>query len=219
MRIAKTSFRFAQAFPVTPEVNKAAAAAEPWELHGCILRTTLLRLLAHRLGLTPGAPLPLNGSGLNALGGGELAGGSGLNSGSDGGGLGGLGSGGVGGGGGGLGGGGSGLGGGRGRRLLPPEPPPARAHVPASQRERLALLEQLEQIPLKVSTGVRFVPLWLAASCFQNRRYTDRKGSATSNEESEATEAHRAAGAAAEVQPRTECPLALDRMSPSTTVS
>jgi len=27
---------------------------------------------------------------------------------------------------------------------------PARSHVPASQRERLALLEKLEQIPLKV---------------------------------------------------------------------
>lgn len=162
MRIAKNSFRFAQAFPVTPEVGKAAAAAEPWELHGCILRTTLLRLLAHRLGLTPGAPLPLSG--------GLLAGGSGLDSGSDGGGLGGGSGGGSGGGGGGLGGGGSGLSGGRGRRLLPPEPPPARAHVPASQRERLALLEQLEQIPLKVSTGFRLVPLWLAAFCFSKRK-------------------------------------------------
>jgi len=43
-----------QAFPVTPEVDKAAEAAGPWPLHGIVLRSTLLRMLAHQLGLTPG---------------------------------------------------------------------------------------------------------------------------------------------------------------------
>lgn len=43
-----------QAFPVTPEVATAAEAEAPWPLHGVILRSTLLRMLAHQLGLNPG---------------------------------------------------------------------------------------------------------------------------------------------------------------------
>lgn len=43
-----------QAFPVTAEVDLAAEAGGPWPLHGVILRSTLLRMLAHQLGLTPG---------------------------------------------------------------------------------------------------------------------------------------------------------------------
>lgn len=40
-----------QAFPVTPEVEKAlGAAAEPFELHGVVLRSTLLHLLRSRRG-------------------------------------------------------------------------------------------------------------------------------------------------------------------------
>ena len=48
------SWRGRQAFPVTPEVAAAAEAEAPWPLHGVILRSTLLRMLAHRLGVTPG---------------------------------------------------------------------------------------------------------------------------------------------------------------------
>ena len=39
-----------QAFPVTPDVRKAYDSAEPFELHGCILRATVLHLLEHRKG-------------------------------------------------------------------------------------------------------------------------------------------------------------------------
>ena len=39
-----------QAFPVTPDVRKAYDSAEPFELHGCILRANVLRLLQHRIG-------------------------------------------------------------------------------------------------------------------------------------------------------------------------
>ncbi len=39
---------------MTPEVATAAEAEAPWPLHGVILRSTLLRMLAHQLGLTPG---------------------------------------------------------------------------------------------------------------------------------------------------------------------
>ena len=39
-----------QAFPVTPDVRKAYDSAEPFELHGCILRATVLHLLEHRRG-------------------------------------------------------------------------------------------------------------------------------------------------------------------------
>ncbi len=46
-----------QAFPVTPDVRKAYDSAEPFELHGCILRATVLRLLQHRVGFCdPAAP-------------------------------------------------------------------------------------------------------------------------------------------------------------------
>lgn len=39
-----------QAFPVTPDVKKAFDSAEPFELHGTILRHTVLHLLLHRIG-------------------------------------------------------------------------------------------------------------------------------------------------------------------------
>ncbi|CAK0770655.1 hypothetical protein CVIRNUC_003789 [Coccomyxa viridis] len=39
-----------QAFPVTPDVKKAFDSAEPFELHGTILRHTVLHLLRHRIG-------------------------------------------------------------------------------------------------------------------------------------------------------------------------
>lgn len=39
-----------QAFPVTPDVKKAFDSAEPFELHGLILRHTVLHLLQHRIG-------------------------------------------------------------------------------------------------------------------------------------------------------------------------
>ena len=39
-----------QAFPVTPDVKKAFDSAEPFELHGTILRHTVLHLLQHRIG-------------------------------------------------------------------------------------------------------------------------------------------------------------------------
>ncbi len=50
-----------QAFPVTPEVRRAYDSAEPFELHGVILRATVLRLLQHRVGffaLEPGGEVP-----------------------------------------------------------------------------------------------------------------------------------------------------------------
>ena len=50
-----------QAFPVTPEVRRAYDSAEPFDLHGVILRSTLLRLLQYRVGLfalEPGGDVP-----------------------------------------------------------------------------------------------------------------------------------------------------------------
>lgn len=50
-----------QAFPVTPEVRRAYDSAEPFELHGVILRSTIARLLQHRIGffaLEPGGEVP-----------------------------------------------------------------------------------------------------------------------------------------------------------------
>ena len=39
-----------QAFPITPDVRKAYDSAEPFDLHGIMLRSTLLRLIQHRIG-------------------------------------------------------------------------------------------------------------------------------------------------------------------------
>jgi chloride channel 7 len=72
---------------VTPEVRKALQA-EPFELHGVVLRTTLLHLIRHRIGVFPADPS------------GDI--------------------------------------------------PPSRHHMPSTQRERIQLLEKLEQIPIKV---------------------------------------------------------------------
>ncbi|DBB10920.1 TPA: hypothetical protein ACH3X3_007381 [Trebouxia sp. C0006] len=45
-----------QAFPVTPDTDKAFESAEPFDLHGMILRSTIVKLLQHRIGLfTPDA--------------------------------------------------------------------------------------------------------------------------------------------------------------------
>ena len=40
-----------QGFPVTPEIKKAFESVEPFELHGYVMRTCILRLLKHRIGL------------------------------------------------------------------------------------------------------------------------------------------------------------------------
>ena len=39
-----------QAFPITPDVRRAYDSAEPFELHGVILRVDLLKLVMHRIG-------------------------------------------------------------------------------------------------------------------------------------------------------------------------
>ena len=39
-----------QAFPVTPDVRKAFDNAEPFDLHGIVLRETLLNLVQYRIG-------------------------------------------------------------------------------------------------------------------------------------------------------------------------
>ena len=39
-----------QAFPVTPEVRRAFDSAEPFDLHGVVLRVDLLKLILHRIG-------------------------------------------------------------------------------------------------------------------------------------------------------------------------
>ena len=39
-----------QAFPITPDVRRAYDSAEPFDLHGIVLRGTLLRLIQHRVG-------------------------------------------------------------------------------------------------------------------------------------------------------------------------
>ena len=39
-----------QAFPITPDVRRAYDSAEPFDLHGIVLRSTLLRLIQHRVG-------------------------------------------------------------------------------------------------------------------------------------------------------------------------
>ncbi|KAK9790124.1 hypothetical protein WJX73_008199 [Symbiochloris irregularis] len=76
-----------QAFPVTPDVRKAFDNAEPFDLHGIVLRETLLKLVQYRIGFFQPEPS------------GEI--------------------------------------------------PTSRSHVPATQRERLTLLESLEQRPIK----------------------------------------------------------------------
>ena len=39
-----------QAFPITPDVRRAYDSAEPFDLHGVILRVDLLKLVMHRIG-------------------------------------------------------------------------------------------------------------------------------------------------------------------------
>ena len=39
-----------QAFPITPDVRRAYDSAEPFDLHGVILRVELLKLVLHRIG-------------------------------------------------------------------------------------------------------------------------------------------------------------------------
>ncbi|EFN52659.1 hypothetical protein CHLNCDRAFT_138594 [Chlorella variabilis] len=119
------------AFPVTPEVDKALGSegAHPFELHGVILRSTLLYLLRSRRGLLD----PQRSSGLPAR---QPPGGSG---------------------GGGGGGGGSFPGG----AVLSngsvdyaaaaaAQQLDERQHVPRTQAERLAAVEEMQQIPLKI---------------------------------------------------------------------
>eukprot|EP00891_Asterochloris_glomerata_P005649 jgi/Astpho2/5649/gw1.00079.232.1_t len=76
-----------QAFAVTPDVKRAFETVEPFDLHGVVLRSTLLKLIQHRIGV-----FVSDASG---------------------------------------------------------EVPPANSHIPSTQRERLALLEKLEQRPIK----------------------------------------------------------------------
>lgn len=53
-----------QALAVTPDYRTTEGTSQPFSLHGVVLRTTLLALLKHRLGL---APAPPPGTDLSAL--------------------------------------------------------------------------------------------------------------------------------------------------------
>ncbi|KAL4855536.1 Chloride channel protein A [Chlorella vulgaris] len=127
-----------QAFPVTPEVEKALDASnEPFALHGVILRSTLLYLLRSRRGFTdprdtarlPGRHPRASSSELSEGGGG--------------------------------GGGGGGFRGGPGGAVLSngsmdyaaaaaAQHFDERQHVPRSQAERLLAVEEMQQIPIKI---------------------------------------------------------------------